>query len=49
MDYVSEVVLCPELPVQIKHGHLQSVHTIVLMVSLNSPVTNVTVLTVCSS
>jgi hypothetical protein len=49
MDYVSEVALCLELPVPIKHGRLQSVHTIALMVSLNSPVTNVTILTVSSS
>jgi hypothetical protein len=32
-DYVSEVVLFLELPVPIKHGRLQSVHTIALMVS----------------
>lgn len=29
----SEVVLCLELPVPIKHGHRQSVHTIALKVT----------------
>jgi hypothetical protein len=49
MDCVSEVVLFLEPPVPTKHGHLQSVHNIVLMVCLHTPATDVTFLTVCAS
>jgi hypothetical protein len=41
--------LCLELHVPIKHGHHQSAHTTVLMVSLNHSPLNVTVLIMCSS
>jgi hypothetical protein len=40
MDCVSEAALFLELPVPTKHGHLQSVHNIVLMVCVNIPATD---------
>ena len=49
MDCVSEEVLFLELPVPTKHGHPQSVHSIVLMVCFDTSTAYGTMLTIHSS